>query len=56
MTDAEMLAEFEELRKEFGTGEGLPDWTPEGQLLWDIQHCPDCDLSKPELCAIHRRE
>lgn len=38
-TDAQMEAEFEELRKEFGNGESEEaDGTPEGAWFWDYQH------------------
>src|SRR5467141_2537661 len=33
LSDEFLRAEFEALRAEFGTGEGLPDVTPEGQIL-----------------------
>jgi len=39
LTDEELLAEFHELVKEFGSGEGSwVDGTPEGNALWALSH------------------
>jgi hypothetical protein len=39
LSDEQLFSEFEELRKEFGSGEGeWVDGTPEGNILWEVSH------------------
>lgn len=55
--DAAAIARLrEQLRAEYGSGEGLPDVTPEGIALWNRTHSPDNQLDDDGRLIADKRE